>query len=82
MEKFSGIFGIILLIFLENLVIFCWGGGAKGNLRKYWKFLELLKTIFWGNLGSTSCLLQKKFQKTSIFWKKFEDGSRIMKRIL
>ncbi len=33
-EKFSGIFGIILLIFLENLVIFSWGGGAREECKK------------------------------------------------
>ncbi len=37
-----------LLIFLENLVIFCWGGKARGNVRKCWKFLEHLKDNFLG----------------------------------
>ncbi len=40
------------------------------------------RTIFGENLRSTLCMLWKKFQKTSIFWKKFEDGSRTRKRIL
>ncbi len=53
MEKFLGIFGIILLIFLENLVIFCCGcggGGARGNVRKFWKFSEHFKDNFLGKL--------------------------------
>ncbi len=49
MGKFSGIFGTILLIFVENLVIFCQGGGARGECkRKCWKFLEHFKNNFLG----------------------------------
>ncbi len=58
MEKFSGIFRIILLIFLENLVIFFVGfvdgGGMQENVGNFW---NILKTIFWENFRSTSRML-------------------------
>ncbi len=48
MGKFVGIFGIILLIFLENLVIFCCGGGARGECQKVLEILEHFKGNFLG----------------------------------
>ncbi len=47
MEKLSVIFGIIL-IFLENLVIFVWVVGRGGNVRKCWKSLKHFKDNFLG----------------------------------
>ncbi len=44
-EIFSGIFGTTLLIFLENLVIFCWGGGGAGKL------LEIFGAWMWWGDG-------------------------------
>ncbi len=45
-EKFSEIFGIILVTFLENLLIFCCGGGARGELKKMLKMFWTLKDNF------------------------------------
>ncbi len=44
MEKISGVFGIILLTFLENLVIFCWGGGWREECKKIFMFAKKLRT--------------------------------------
>ncbi len=41
-EKFSGIFGIILLIFFFKFSDFCWGGRARGECKK---ILEIFGTF-------------------------------------
>ncbi len=63
MEKFSRIFGITLLIFLENLVIFVEVVGRGGNVRKCWKFLEYFKDNFWKNLRSTLCMFVERISE-------------------
>ncbi len=57
MEKLSEIFGIILLIFLENLVIFCWVSGARGECKK---ISEHFKYNFLGKFKKYFvCVLEK-----------------------
>ncbi len=49
-EKFSGISVITLLIFLENLVIFCWSGGARGECKKMLEIFGIFYKQLFGKI--------------------------------
>ncbi len=61
---------------------FLLGGRIRGNVKKCWEFLEHFKDNFLGKLNKNLVHVVEEISKTSIFWKKFEDGSRTRKRIL